>query len=255
MRLIDDVTVQLLDHMGGDSSIISAARVSTKGQESLEDRSKEATKGLINFLMKNRHGTPFEHGAMTFFVKAPIFVFREFHRHRIGFSYNEESGRYKELQPDFYVPNEDRPGIMQREGGKPGHYEYLDGTRRDWEHLTDELHDAYSTAYDAYTRMLYRGYAKEVARMVLPVGIFSSMHVTCNPRSLMAFLSLRTKREQWCFVDHEHTEDTCDNTGRAKFPSKPQWEINRVADLMEAEFARLWPITHTCYEENGRVAP
>ena len=80
--------------------------------------------GLINFLMRDRHGTPFEHSSMTFYVQAPIFVFREFMRHRIA-SYNEESGRYRELRPVFYVPG---PQRRLRQQGKPGHYEFVDGT-------------------------------------------------------------------------------------------------------------------------------
>lgn len=243
MEYLDDVDVHLVDHMGSDAGIIAAARVSTQGAESLTDLDQPATKGLLNYLMKNRHGTPFEHGAMTFFVKAPIFVFREFHRHRIGFSYNEESARYKPLEPHFYVPRSERPGLMQQEGGKPGQYQYKDANLGQWVHLTQELEAAYQYAYDTYKNLLRLGYAKEVARMVLPVGIFSSMYVTCNPRSIMSFLSLRQKHEEW------------NGTDGAKFPSKPQHEINMVADLMEEVFARHFPITWVCYTENGRVAP
>lgn len=254
MKTSQDVDVRLINSMGSDRSIIASARVSTQGEASLESLLISEASGLINFLMRNRHGTPFEHGALTFFVKAPIFVFREFHRHRIGFSYNEESGRYKELEGEFYIPSPERPGLMQREGGKPGYYEYVDATEVEYNWLNDEFMDAYQYAYNSYKVMLKLGYAKEVARMVLPVGIFSSMYVTCNPRSLMSFLSLRTKREAWSYHE-EDMEDEDINIGRAKFPSKPQHEINMVADRMEAEFAKLFPITHECYNKNGRVAP
>lgn len=237
VTLLDDVEVKLIAHTGDDRSIIAAAKVSTQGADSLDSLEQEAKEGLINYLMRNRHGTPFEHAAMTFFIKAPIFVFREFHRHRIGWSYNEESARYKQLEPEFYAPAFYRPGQMQQPGGKPGQYEYLDASRSEHEFLVDQLHDVYHHAYTCYERMLSRGVAKEVARMCLPVGIFSSMYATCNPRSLMAFLSLRTK-------------DT-----RAHYPSKPQWEINRVASLMELEFQRLFPTTYATYCANGRVAP
>ena len=99
----DDVTVELIDSMASDLSVVRSAKVSTVGDLSTLESDAEKSAGLINFLMRDRHGTPFEHNSMTFFVSAPIFVFREFHRHRIA-SYNEESGRYKNLQPVFYVP-------------------------------------------------------------------------------------------------------------------------------------------------------
>src|SRR5690606_20273562 len=115
--------VRLINAMGNDNTLVAAARVSTQWEDSLKDRTSETRSGLINYLMKNRHGTPFEHAAMTFFIKAPIFVFREFHRHRIGWSYNEESARYKQLEPHFYAPPVHRPGMAQREGGRPGQYD------------------------------------------------------------------------------------------------------------------------------------
>ncbi len=92
------MTVELVKHAASDADVIWAARVSTKGEQSLADVNADAERsaGLINFLMRDRHGTPFEHSSMTFYVNAPIFVFREFMRHRT-FSYNEESGRYRKL--------------------------------------------------------------------------------------------------------------------------------------------------------------
>src|ERR1700722_3404044 len=98
-----DMTVELIKHAASDADVIWAARVSTKGEQSLADVDGVAERpaGLINFLMRDRHGTPFEHSSMTFYVSAPIFVFREFMRHRT-FSYNEESGRYRRLEPGFY---------------------------------------------------------------------------------------------------------------------------------------------------------
>src|SRR5215813_14465482 len=95
-----DMTVELVKHSASDADVIWAARVSTKGEQSLEDvhADPERSAGLINYLMRDRHGTPFEHSTMTFYVSAPIFVFREFMRHRT-FSYNEESGRYRTPDP------------------------------------------------------------------------------------------------------------------------------------------------------------
>lgn len=227
----DDMTVTLVNCMGGDESILDAMLVSSGAQRDIDPK-RDA--GRINFLMKNRHGTPFEHASMTFRVEAPLFVWREHHRHRIGFSYNEESGRYKQLEPVFYLPGLDRP---LQQVGKPGAYSFEKGTPQQ-SYLTDCLitNNAYD-AYGRYKQMLDNGIAKEVARMVLPVNIYSTCYVTCNPRSLMAFLSLRTKDE--------------DST----FPSYPQREIEMVAEAYESKFEELFPLTYEAFDRNGRVAP
>src|SRR6201987_5073355 len=132
-----DMTVELVKHAASDADVIWAARVSTKGEQSLEELSKdpERSAGLINFLMRDRHGTPFEHSSMTFYVQAPIFVFREFMRHRT-FSYNEESGRYRRPSPVFYVPGPDRKLVQQ---GKPGAYEFTDGTEDQYKIATEAI--------------------------------------------------------------------------------------------------------------------
>ncbi|MFF0579447.1 FAD-dependent thymidylate synthase [Streptosporangium saharense] len=235
-RFLDDVTVELVKHSASDSDVLWAARVSTAGEQSIEEINKdpERSKGLINFLMRDRHGTPFEHNSMTFLVKAPIFVFREFQRHRVGWSYNEESGRYRELQPDFYVPGPERKLVQE---GRPGKYVFVDGTEEQHKIAVEVMETAYQSSYEAYQEMLEAGIAREVARAVLPVGLFSSMYATCNARSLMHFLSLRTKSEQ------------------AKVPSFPQREIEMVAERMEAAWAGLMPLTHAAFVANGRVAP
>lgn len=225
------MTVKLVDSMGGDDAIVQAMLVSTMGEEALD---AEASHGRINFLMKNRHGTPFEHASMKFYMEMPIFVFREFHRHRIGWSYNEMSGRYKQLPPTFYVPSPNRPLVQQ---GKPGHYEFVAG--EEWMHreAVSYIKSACTQAYGTYETMLETGIAKEVARTVLPVSIYSAQFATCNPRSLMAFLSLRTK------------------DGNAKFPSYPMREIEMVAEEMEIAFKQLFPLTWRSFQENGRVSP
>ncbi|BFV57043.1 FAD-dependent thymidylate synthase [Kitasatospora sp. CMC57] len=231
-----DVTVELVRSSAQDSDVIWAARVSTAGEQSLEalQQDPEKSTGLINYLMRDRHGTPFEHNSMTFFISAPIFVFREFHRHRSGWSYNEESGRYRNLQPVFYVPGEDRKLVQQ---GRPGRYEFVDGTPEQAKVTAEAMEASYRASYTAYQEMLDAGVAREVARAVLPVGLFSSMYATCNARSLMHFLSLRTKKEN------------------ATVPSFPQREIEMVAEGMEAEWAKLMPLTHAAFEKHGRVAP
>jgi thymidylate synthase (FAD) len=231
-----DVTVQLVKHTASDADVLFAARVSTAGEQSLDelDKDPERSKGLINYLMRDRHGSPFEHNSMTFFIGAPIFVFREFMRHRVGWSYNEESGRYRELEPVFYWPGPDRKLIQQ---GKPGRYEFVDGPPglRDYARLHMEV--SYRQAYGAYLEMLAAGVAREVARSVLPVGLYSSMYATCNARSLMHFLGLRTTHPD------------------AKVASFPQREIEMVGEKMEAEWARLMPLTYAAFNANGRMAP
>lgn len=229
-----DMTVELIQSMGGDEAVINSARVSTGGvkrQSGEELPAKDV--GLINYLMRDRHGTPFEHNAFTFFIEAPIFVFREFMRHRIA-SYNEESGRYKELAPVFYVPAVERK-LLQI--GKPGAYTFENGSEDQFFEVVDATMNATEAAYSAYKRMLDAGVAREVARGVLPVSIYSSMYVTMNARALMNFLSLRTTREG------------------THFPSFPQREIEMVAEQMECLFAEKMPVTYTTFNNNGRVAP
>ena len=233
-----DMTVELVRSSAHDSDVLFAARVSTQGEQTLEaaqdaDLDVTRSKGLINYLMRDRHGSPFEHNSMTFYVQAPIFVFREFMRHRIA-SYNEESGRYRELKPVFYVVGPDRNLVQV---GKAGAYEFLPGTAEQQELAVSEEKRMATEAYASYQRQLEAGIAREVARTVLPLSIYSSMYVTLNARSLMNFLSLRTKR------------------AGTTFPSFPQREIEMCAEVMEAKFQELMPLTYAAFNDNGRVAP
>jgi thymidylate synthase (FAD) len=236
--LTDEITVKLINSMGGDSMVVAAAKVSTSGEEALkwaEVENETANAGLINYLMKHRHGTPFEHAALTFFVHAPIFVWREWHRHRV-MSYNEESGRYKKLEPVFWKPKRDRKIIpsSKHTSARP---DFKIGTTEQYEWLDKDLEEGYRDAYSRYLNRLDRGYAKEVARVGLPVGIYSSCWVTCNPRSLMAFLSLRTHEPDSTYVSY------------------PQQEIEQPARILENIFAEGWPITYRAFNKNGRVGP
>ena len=230
-----DVTVELVRASASDADVVFAARVSTAGEQSLADVEADAagSKGLINYLMRERHGSPFEHNSMTFFVQAPIFVWREHMRHRIA-SYNEESGRYRELKPVFYVPSRDRNVVQV---GKTGAYEFLPGEPAQYDLIDDSMRAACTRAYASYQEMLAAGIAREVARMVLPVSIYSSAYVTLNARSLMNFLSLRRKAEG------------------STYPSYPQREIEMVAEAYEDAWAELMPLTHAAFVANGRVAP
>jgi len=222
-----DMRVELINSMASDEAVTMAARVSTGAGE---DLTKD--QGLINYLMRDRHGSPFEHNAFTFYIEAPLFVFREFQRHRMA-SYNEESGRYKELAPVFYVPDENRKLIQV---GKPGAYTFEPGTSEQHVATSACLNSGAQDAYERYQWMLDHGIAREVARMVLPLNIYSSMYVTMNARSLMNFLSLRSLEQ-------------------GTYPSFPQVEIAMVADQMEKYFGEKMPHTYAAFVKNGRVAP
>jgi thymidylate synthase (FAD) len=202
--------------------VVNAARVSFDKRHEAMDESDE---GLINYLMKHRHGTPFEHNFFCFHVKLPIFVAREWMRHRIG-SFNEMSGRYVELEPEFYVPAGD---AIRMQMGKPGNYHF--------ETLIDQkasvregMEVTYNLAYRAYQQLLKMGLAKEVARDVLPVGIYTQFYWSINARSLMNFLNLR---------NHE----------------RALYEIREYAKHLEEIFMDKMPTTCRAFVKNGRVAP
>jgi thymidylate synthase (FAD) len=236
ITLTDKIDVKAIQSMGGDAMVVAAAKVSTSGAAAASFTDADANAGLINYLMAQRHGTPFEHASLTFFVHAPIFVWREWHRHRIGFSYNEESARYKQLDPVFWIPRPDRL-LVPVPGYKAARPLFQPGTQEQYDWLIEDLRTGYTDAYRRYQERINRGYAKEVARAGLPVAIYSSCWVTCNPRSLMAFLSLRT-----------HDPD-------ATFVSYPQAEIEQAARSVEQVFAEGWPITYAAFVKAGRVGP
>ena len=229
-----DVDVQLVKHSASDQDIAFAARVSTIGERSLgQDDDEKKLTGLINYLVRDRHGSPFEHSVFTFYVKAPIFVWREHMRHRMA-SYNEESGRSKVLEPEFYVPGRDRKLLQV---GKAGAYTFEEGNTEQRAITSLSFKRSCKESYQTYDDMIRAGVAREVARGVLPVTIYSSAYVTMNARALMNFLSLRQ------------------NVEGQKFPSFPQREIEMVAEKYEAIFKELMPITYNAFVENGRVSP
>lgn len=242
--------------MGSDTMIAAAAWVSTSASSGLTRAAENPSdvKGVINYLMKNRHGSPFEHGSLTMYVHAPLFMWREWHRHRIGWSYNEESARYHQLEPVFYLPPKHRP-MFKVEGWKAGRPKFLtidqyaDTLDADpgtslalandrYNKLCKNLEKDYIQSYSHYVENLEMGFDPGLARDGLNVGIYSSCWVTCNPRSLMNFLSLRV----------ENYEDSM-------FPSYPLWEIDNAARQAESLFEHFWPITHKAFVLNKRVAP
>lgn len=268
IMLSEEIEVKLIASVGGDQFIGHAAMVSTQGDisENVIIPEDKLT-GLINFLISHRHGTPFEHSSLTFRVHAPIFCWREHHRHRIGFSYNEESGRYRQLKPVFWVPGRGRKMMpvknitacpncqstsLKKSASNEKKCDCCGQTHKfhtsahpmmgpasddDYYSFLAAMKETYTYLYRCYQNMLDKGLAKEVARSILPVGIYSSCWVTCNPRSLMHFLSLRIEDLSATFVSH------------------PQEEIQQIARVYEQILKAGWPITHEAFIKNGRVAP
>lgn len=237
INYLDKPHVELVQATGGDESILWAARVSTGGDREplpegyeLSDRDK----GLIGYLMREKHGSPFEHNSMTVYVEAPLFVFREFQRHRIGFSYNEASGRYSVMEPNFWLTPEDRPLVN---AGKPSKPEMVKGTAEQARIVREAEIEAYAAAWKAYEKMIAADIASEVARTVLPVGLYSKMYVTMNLRSAFALISLRTHEPEAAHV------------------SRPQLEIDQTVRLIEAIVAERFPVAYEHFNKNGRVAP
>jgi thymidylate synthase (FAD) len=229
-EVIPEKTVPVLDHgfvaldgaLATDLAVVNGARVSfNQASQELEERDA----GLIRFLMRNGHGSPFEHGYFRFLIKAPLFVVREHHRHRAGHSYNEWSGRYSRMEPEFYVPDNVRTQV-----GKPGAYRFEPVDDETREAARAEIEQNAIRAFQTYERLIERGVAKEVARSVLPLSTYTKYYWSCNPRSLMHFCSLR---------NHEDA----------------QFEIRQYAAAAESFLERLMPITHAAFVDAGRVAP
>jgi thymidylate synthase (FAD) len=235
VAVTDDIasanTIALLDHgfltldgsLADDLAVVNGARVSFNSLS--EGELTERDEGLIRFLMRERHGSPFEHGYFRFIVKAPIFVVREHHRHRAGHSYNEWSGRYSKLEAEFYVPD-----YVRTQVGKPGAYSFEPVDPAVREQARAEIRAVAEQAFEAYERMLEQGVAKEVARTVLPLSLYTKYLWSCNPRSLMHFCSLRNSEQA-------------------------QFEIREYAKAAESFLERLMPVTHAAFVANDRVAP
>lgn len=230
-----EITVDEVAVMGNDRRIVEAMLVSTAGLNA-EDAAQGSMEGRINYLMARRHGTPFECGALTVRVHAPIKVWREWHRHRVGWSYNEESGRYKDLDPVFYVPPRERL-MIRPEGFKSSRPAFDRATDDEYTTVMGAMRLGYTAAYGEYKRMLELQVDRGLARDVLGVGIYSACYCTANPRSIMHFLELRT------------TDPT------AKRPSAPLYEIEVAARKLESIFASHWPITYAAWVKHGRSAP
>jgi thymidylate synthase (FAD) len=223
IEVLDHGFVRLDDAMASDLSVVNAARVSfARRKEEME----EADEGLVRFLMRDRHGTPFEHNAFRFHIRAPIFVAREWFRHRIG-SFNEFSMRYAKATDEFYVPAlED----VRSQVGKPGAYSFEPVPDEVAETARETLEAVYAEAFAAYERLVELGVARELARAVMPVGAYTEFYWTVNARALMNFVSLRAAETA-------------------------QREIRRYADACEVFLADEMPVTYEAFVAAGRVAP
>src|SRR3954463_11344406 len=221
--VLDHGFVRLDDAMADDLSVVNGARVSfAKHKTEMDD----SDAGLIRFLMRERHGTPFEHNSFRFHIRAPIFVAREWFRHRVG-SFNEFSMRYAKATDDFYVPE---PEDVRSQVGKPGasSFEPVDDALA--ERTRDELREVYEHAFETYERLVEAGVARELARCVMPVGAYTEFFWTVNARALMNFVSLRAAETA-------------------------QREIRRYADAVERFFEEKMPVTHAAFVAANRVAP
>jgi thymidylate synthase (FAD) len=222
VAVLDRGFIALDGSLASDLAVVNGARVSFN-ESAQEMTEREA--GLIGFLLRERHGSPFEHGYFRFLVKAPLFVVREHHRHRAGHSYNEWSGRYSKMEAEFYVPD-----FVRTQVGKPGAYTFEPVSEDTRELARQEIEENAERAFAAYERMLEEGVAKEVARAVLPLSTYTKYYWSCNPRSLMHFCGLR---------NHESA----------------QYEIRQYAAAAESFLERLMPVTHAAFVANGRIAP
>lgn len=215
-------SVYLEASSGTDLDIVNCARVSF-AKRSNEFGPNE--KGLLKFLMKNKHGTPFEHNFYKFKVRAPMIVFWEWVRHRVGVSYNVESARYSEMRPDFFIPIEARTQV-----GKPGHYTFEPAGNGWTKHFQESLEEWTKYGLHKYLYYINNGIAKEQARLFIPTNVYVEFYFTCNARSLMNFLCLRNSKHAML-------------------------EIKLYAEALEEFFKQTMPVTAESFIENGRQAP
>jgi thymidylate synthase (FAD) len=223
LAILDRGQVRLIDAMGNDLSVVRAARVSTGSRPEDASKGEERDAKLIRYLLKHDHGTPFEHNAFTFYVKAPVFVERQWLRHRIG-SFNEISGRYTEYEPEFYVPAQARAQARRnKQGSVPAADGQLDGV------LDAAVRSTIDHAFGRYQELLEQGVARELARIVLPMNLYTEWYWTVNARSLMNFLALRTQEDA-------------------------QLEIREYARAVETIWSERMPVTHAAWRETFHAA-
>lgn len=230
VELRSDATVLLMDAMGTEDNIVRAARVSTQGADS---RGAEANTGLIKYLYREGHGTPFESCVLQLYMEFPIFTSRQVVKHRLS-SINEESGRYKEMEGVFYIVPNDRPLVQV---GKTGNYEFELGRPDQREAVEWVQRNCAQNLWENYVKLKEIGICNEVARMYLPFALYSSMYFTANLRSVLNFCSLR---KDWG-PDAVHA-------------SKAQYEIALVTDKIAEIVQERYPTVWQCFVDNGYQA-
>lgn len=207
IQVLDKGFVRLVEFMGGDQGVVDAARVSYGGKSKGEEQDRK----LINYLLQHSHLTPFEHALFKFHVACPIFVARQWFRHRFA-SYNEVSFRYTEVKDEFYIPARWRAQDKKNKQGS------VSSAELDQAALTEAFTRQMDAALQTYRQMIGSGVAREMARMVLPVNLYTEFYWTVNARSLINYLSLRA--------------DT-----------HAQWEIQQYAEALASVFAEKMPWT------------
>lgn len=222
-----DVKAVLMDSMGGEGSIVRRARVSTEGEGSIEIPSKILEGddlGLLRWLYANKHGTPFEGPEFEWYFEVPVFVSRQIVKHRLS-SINEESGRYREMEGEFYVVPEEGRKIVQV--GKTGAYNFVEGRPDQLEAVRWVQKTQAESAWENYQKLIAFGIAKEVARMHLPVSLYSSMYFKTNLRSMLNFCALR---KDW-------GEDA---THRSKAQKEIEWLTDQISEVIKEKVPNVW---------------
>ncbi|MCA1839271.1 MAG: FAD-dependent thymidylate synthase [Actinomycetota bacterium] len=220
--VLDSGFVRLDAAEATDLSVVNGARVSFL---QIKDEIDDKDEGLIRFLMREKHASPFEHNLFRFHIRCPIAVGREWMRHRWS-SFNEHSLRYSEAIEDFYIPAAEQ---VRSQVGKPGAYRFepVDGDTA--VQVQEMLRKQYESAWESYKSLLDLGVAKELARLVLPVGLYTEFYWSVNARALMNFISLRNAEAA-------------------------MWEIRQYGEAVETFFADVMPVTHAAFVEFGRAA-
>lgn len=187
VELVNEVSVRLINHNVSDDMVAMAAWVSHDIDDEVRLKYEGKVEGLINFLMRKKHLSPFEHNALTVKVDVPLFVRSEWHRHRTQ-SYNEVSGRYTEMKPRFYVGKQAR---VQK--GKPGDYYFEPASDDATAYYLVTKRQAVENAWGCYQNRLAAGIAKEQAREDLPLSLMTQFYATANLRNWLQFLQLRNE--------------------------------------------------------------
>ena len=213
-KVLDKGFVRLVEHMGGDQGVVQAARVSYAGTTKGDEKDKK----LIAYLLKHQHLTPFEHALWKFHVKCPIFVARQWFRHRFA-AYNEVSFRYTQTKDDFYFPETWRAQDLKNKQGS------VAAAQLDHAALSKAFRASVEQSFKAYEALIAAGVAREMARMALPVNLYTEFYWTVNARSLMNFLALRAD-------------------GHA------QLEIQAFAEALSASFRETAPWTYEAFLAN-----